>query len=68
MLESNRRRIRRGERVRIKPEWQDAGDDEIEWIALEDEDGGRVRIQPQLDLPILPNEVVSVAMLEDDTS
>ncbi len=59
-----RRFIRRGDRLRICPQWQDPGDDEIEWIALEDEDGGRVRIQPQLGLPIPPNQVVTTEMVE----
>jgi hypothetical protein len=55
--------IKQGDRVHIKKEWQDSGDAAITWIALEDEDGGRVRIQPQLGLPINPNQVVSVDML-----
>ena len=57
--------IRKGQVVKIKKEWQDEGDDDIVFIALEDEDGGRVRIQPQLGLPINPNQVVLVSMLED---
>jgi hypothetical protein len=56
--------IRKGDRVRIKPEWQDDGDDEIVWIAIEDEDRGHVRIQPQLDMPIRPNQVVTTGMLD----
>lgn len=58
--------IRRGDKVRIKPEFQDPGDDSVEWVALEDEDGGRVRIQPQLGLEINPNQVVEVSMLETE--
>jgi len=30
--------------IKFKPEFQDAGDQNIVWIAIEDEDGGRVRI------------------------
>ena len=55
--------IKKGQRVYIKPEWQDAGDDTIEFIAIEDEDGGRVKISPQLGLPFNPVQVVDVEML-----
>lgn len=57
--------ITKGTPLRIKPEWQDEGDDEFEWVALEDEDGGRVRISPKntgLDIP--PNQVVTTEMVE----
>jgi hypothetical protein len=57
-------KIKAGDVVKIKPEWQDAGDSECVWLALEDEDGGRVRIEPQIDLPIKPNQVVTTDMLE----
>lgn len=36
--------IRKGDTVKIKQEWQDAGDELLQWAAVEDEDGGRVRI------------------------
>ncbi len=68
MTRKRRKPVRRGDKVHIKPEWQDPGDEAIEWIATEDEDRGRVRIQPKLDLPILPNQVVSVDMLADNIS
>lgn len=61
-----KRNIQKGDRLRIKPEWRDQGDEEIVWIAIEDEDGGRVRIQPQLDMPIRPNQVVTTDMVEFD--
>ena len=38
--------IRAGDKVKIKPEWQDAGDDEFEWVAVDDEEKGRVTIMP----------------------
>ena len=59
--------IRAGDRVFIKPEWQDAGDEKCIWIALEDEDGGRVRISPinGMWLAGLPtNQVAETSMLE----
>lgn len=36
--------ICKGDVVKIKPQWQDPGDDEFKWIAIEGDDGGRVRI------------------------
>jgi hypothetical protein len=36
--------IKKGDRVYIKPEWQDKGDDEIEFVAMCDEYDGRVKI------------------------
>jgi hypothetical protein len=59
-------RIRAGQRVHIRREWQDAGDDKIIWVAVEDEDGGRVRISPvNIGLSITPNQVVETRMLEE---
>lgn len=57
--------IAKGDTVRILPQWQDHGDDELTWIATEDEHGGRVRIAP-LDsgLTIAPNYIVLTSMLE----
>ncbi|MGA7178149.1 MAG: hypothetical protein WBX11_00985 [Thiobacillaceae bacterium] len=58
--------IKKGDIVRIKPEWRDEGDEEFTWIALEDEDGGRVRIAPiNTGLPIPPNQIVNTDMLEE---
>ena len=57
--------IRAGEQVFIKPEFQDAGDSKTVWIAVEDEDGGRVKIEAQLDMPINPTQVINVDMLEE---
>lgn len=37
--------IKAGDTVKIKKEFQDDGDDALWWRAVEDEDGGRVRIQ-----------------------
>jgi len=38
--------IRKGDQVWILPEWQDVGDDSYTWIAVTDEEGGRVEIMP----------------------
>lgn len=56
--------IRKGEKVEIKPEWQDKGDDLFTWVALEDEDCGRVRISPvDIGYRIIPYQVVETSML-----
>lgn len=39
--------IRKGDTVQIKKEWQDEGDECFMWVALEDEDGGRVASHQQ---------------------
>jgi hypothetical protein len=57
-------KIKAGDTVTIKPEWRDPGDATIRFVAIEDEDGGRVRIEAQLGLPMNPNEVVTTDMLE----
>jgi imidazole glycerol phosphate synthase subunit HisF len=56
--------IKKGDVVRIRKEWQDAGDDQIVFLACEDEDGGRVLIEPQIALEFKPRQVVQVSMLE----
>lgn len=55
--------IRKGDRVRIRPEWQDAGDDSFEWYAVDDEDKGRVSISPRLGQVFRPVQTVAVTML-----
>lgn len=60
--------IKKGDTVRIKPEWQDKGDSDLHWIAIEDEDGGRVRIAPtNTGLTFPPNHTVVTSMLEPQT-
>lgn len=50
--------------IRIKPEFQDAGDEHLVWVAVEDEDGGRVRIAPiNTGMKYPPNQVVTTEML-----
>lgn len=58
--------IRKGDIVRLKIEYQDDGDSDIQLTAMEDEDGGRVKIQHQVGLPINPVSVVTVDMLESN--
>ena len=56
--------IRRGDIVKFKAEWRDAGDENVVFIAVENEDGGRVKVEAQLGLAINPVQVVSVEMIE----
>jgi hypothetical protein len=57
--------IRKGDTIRIRPEWQDPGDEKFVWVALEDEDGGRVCIAPiNTGLAFPPNQIVNSNMVE----
>ncbi len=38
--------IKAGDTVEIKPEWQDGGDSQYTWFAVDDEEKGRVTISP----------------------
>lgn len=38
--------IKKGDRVDILPEWQDPGDDNFIWVAMDDEVNGTVTISP----------------------
>jgi len=58
------KKIRAGQQVQIRREWQDDGDDKFIWVAVEDEDGGRVRISAvNTGLPIPPNQIIDTRML-----
>ena len=56
--------IKAGDVVKFKPEWADAGDETVTFIAVGDESKGRVTVQAQLGLPINPTQVVSVDWIE----
>jgi len=57
--------IKKNDIIRIRPEFQDEGDDSLIWIALEDEDGGRVRIAPvNTGLKFPPNQIVNTEMID----
>lgn len=56
--------ISKGSLVQIRPEWQDDGDADLLWVALEDSDGGRVRISPLgHGMAVAPNQVVTLEMI-----
>ncbi len=56
--------IRKGDKVSIKPEWQDAGDCNFDWVAADDEQNGRVAIMPLgTGLAFAPVSIACVSML-----
>lgn len=56
-----RRSFKKGDMVNIKPEFQDAGDDQFTWIAVDDEEKGRITIQANIpDMLLKPQYVVPV--------
>lgn len=56
--------IKKGDEVKIKPEWQDKGDDKFIWIAVDDEEKGRVGIMPiNTGLTFAPWSIIDVSML-----
>ena len=59
--------IHKNQPVAIRPEWRDPGDENVRFIALEDEDGGRVLIgAPGVLSQFTPSQVVTVDMLEEE--
>lgn len=56
-------RITKGQQVTFKPEWQDDGDADILFIAVEDSDGGRVKVRAELGLTFNPVSVINVEMI-----
>jgi len=55
--------IKLGETVKFKKEWMDAGDENIQFIAIDDEFKGRVTVEAQVDLPLKPTQVVKTEWL-----
>lgn len=53
-----------GDRVAIKPEWRDAGDELLEWVVVGAEEKGRVDIQAQLGMRFNPIQTVRTEMIE----
>ena len=56
--------IKAGDKVTFKPQWQDPGDEDIRYVAMADEDNGRVLIVADIPLPIKPTQIVCVEWLE----
>lgn len=56
--------IKKGNIVKFKPEYQDKGDDKFIFVAMENQDGDRVRVQVQNSLKnFKPNSIVKVSMI-----
>ncbi len=56
--------IKTGTRVYIRPEYQDSGDDQYIWVAVDDESKGRVTISAlNSQMHIIPTHVVRVEWL-----
>jgi len=56
--------ICKGDRVEILAEYRDEGDEHFTWVAVSDEDKGRLDISPiDIGLPILPVQTVRVEMV-----
>ena len=56
--------IKKGDVVKFKPEWQDHGDDQIEFRAEGDEYDGRVEVVACVDLPLKPTQIVPTKWLD----
>lgn len=50
-MDANLHRFLKGDIIKIKPEFQDQGDDEFTWLVLNDEEKGRVDISA-IDSPL----------------
>ena len=57
-------KIKKGDIVKFKPEWQDHGDDKIDFRAVDDEYDGRIEIVACVDLPLKPTQIVPVKWLD----
>lgn len=64
-MTTGQKMFRKGDIVRILPQYQDPGDDEFTWVVLEDEEKGRVDISAA-DSPmgIKPRHTVQVEWIE----
>jgi len=56
--------IKAGDILEFRPEWMDEGDENITFIAVDDESKGRVTVEAQLGLPINPSQVVDVSWIQ----
>jgi hypothetical protein len=59
--------IRKGDRLIIKKEWRDSGDENFSWIARNDEEKGRVDIsalEEKTTFTIWRMQTVNVSMIE----
>ena len=60
----NNLKIKKGDFVEILKEYQDEGDEELNWMAIDDEEKGRVTVMPiNSTLSIKPTYVMKVEWL-----
>lgn len=57
--------IKKGDRIDINPEWQDPGDENYVWVAVDDEEKGFVTISPiSMPVGLRPRSVVGIEMIK----
>lgn len=61
---NQRQVIKAGDVVRFKKEYQDAGDESILFVAVDDESKGRVTVMANVGMAINPTQVVNTAWLD----
>lgn len=58
--------IRAGDRIKIKPEFQDEGDDLLDYVAVDDEDGGRILVRCLIPWwTFHPTSIIETRMIEE---
>jgi hypothetical protein len=56
--------IKKGDRIDILPQWQDAGDQNYVWVATDDEENGRITICPiSMPISLKPCSTVEASMI-----
>lgn len=56
--------IKAGDRVVIRAEWLAEGEAGITFIAVDDEWGGTVSVEAQVDWPLKPIQIIETRMIE----
>lgn len=65
VLDAARKPFKVGDEVKIKPQYQDSGDDKYVWKVVGEEEKGRVDISPQIPgMRLLPVNTVTTDMIE----
>ena len=56
--------IKKGDRVVFRPEWQDDGDADVVFVAVEDPAGELIRVEALLGMTVNPQQVVPTFWIE----
>jgi len=56
--------VKKGDQVFIKPQFQDKGDDMFKWVAIEDEDGDKVKVSCHAGMSFNPVYVINTYKLK----